>query len=381
MPRLLVRPTRARLLALATLPALLALAACDSDPTAAGDLPVRGVVVLHGFGAQGISSLDTALAARNFVAFDAGFDGGSFTIGRDTALTTSSRAGGDKLYITDLAARTMRTVQLPAASNPAGATFVPSTAGVSRFAVALRDSAAIAVVAVPQAGTPTVTMLYGAGQCPTEVFVVGSDIWSVDANANCRTDYAIVGPVRLIRMAANGARDTLALPAHARGSALSVVLFENLLYVATSGEMDFATGAVTTAPAITRLNLASRQVLGAVLLPAGYWGASLDVGLDDRFYINSYDVPAGYRNRVFAMDPRSGEWVGTRVAGQSYLRLVKPGDAPADCAAVAADAASQVYCAENGAASATTVWVFDRTGAPLRSGAAGQGAVDIALLR
>jgi hypothetical protein len=271
-------------------------------------------------------------------------------------------------------------VQLPAKSNPAGAAFLPSGAGVTRVAVALRDSSAIAVVAVPQGtAAPTVTMLYGAGVCPTDLFVVGSDIWSVDANANCRVDYAIQGAVRLIRLAASGQRDTIQLPPFARGTAVSVVRLGNLLHVATSGELNFATGTVTTAPAISRIDLATGQFAGAVPLPAGFWGASLELGRDDRLYVTSYEVPAGYKNRVFAMDLASGLFVGTKVSGQSYLRLIHGTDAPADCAAVAADAASQLYCLENGAGSAATVTVFNAAGAPVRSGAAGQGGVDVVL--
>ena len=46
---------------------------------------------------------------------------------------------------------------------------------------------------------------------------------------------------------------------------------------------------------------------------------------------------------------------------------------------MAVDAASQLYCVENGTGAAATVTVFNAAGAPVRSGAAGQGAVDITL--
>ena len=78
--------------------AALAAGACSDSPTTPGARVARGVVVLNGFGQQGVTLVPDTGNATGRINFGPDFDGGSLTVERDTAISTSSRGGGDQLY-------------------------------------------------------------------------------------------------------------------------------------------------------------------------------------------------------------------------------------------------------------------------------------------
>jgi hypothetical protein len=92
--------------------AILVLAACGDSPTGVGAAVPRGVVVLNGFGQQGVTLVADTGTSTARIDFGASFDGGGMTLERDTVLSTSSRGGGDQLYVADLRAGSLRRVQL-----------------------------------------------------------------------------------------------------------------------------------------------------------------------------------------------------------------------------------------------------------------------------
>jgi hypothetical protein len=191
----------------------------------------------------------------------------------------------------------------------------------------------------------------------------------------------VQGPARLIRLA-GAARDTLPLPATARGSAGAIVVVADTAWVATSGEADFSNypnTAFTVAGRLTKVNLATRTVIASRGLPAGTYGAGMKRGADGRFYLTAYTSTDFSTQDVFAIDAGSLEFAGTRIPGGQSLHLRKAQDARPVCAAATADAAGVVYCVEvdYGAAGASTVFVFGPAGAERRHFAAGQYAADI----
>jgi hypothetical protein len=366
---------------------LLAVAAACSDSTGpSGPRPPRGIVVLNASQAQGVTLLDTTGTQSSFLSFGyPQYDGGAITLEDDTVVTTTSKGGGDQLIITDLRAGTVLRVQLPTGSNPGGAIRDGRASGdPAGFLVALRDSSAVASVVVGANGSRSVTTHANAGLCPVDVANHNNVIWSLDANASCRSTYAVQGPARLVRILGT-ARDTVVLPTLARGSSGSITVVGDTAFVATSGEADFSNFPNTqfTVPGmIVKVNLATRTILGSRALPAGTYGAGLELGGDGRLYVTAYTATDFSTRDVFAIDPRTLAFTGTRRAGGESLDLRKAGTAtrPA-CTAAAVDAAGILYCVEVdfAAAGASTVYVFDRTGAELRRLNAGQYAADIAL--
>lgn len=369
------RAVRAALLALA-------LVGCTGeDPTEPGAELARGVTILNGFGRPGVTTLDTALVQASFVDLGSDFDAGAFTVKGDTVAAASSKGAGDKLYIVDLATTSTRTVQLPAGSNPSGVEFLRGT-GDARFAVALRDAGEVAVVSVPTGNAaPTITRIGGAGVCPNDAVLVGDDLWSVDANSRCSTDYAVLGPARLIRVASAQGRDTIDLGTQVRGSGTSATELGGYIFVASTGVANFATGQVTVPGAIAKVIPSTGEVVSVLQMPVGTWGAGMRVGLDGRLYVVAYENLTTFTLRVYAVDPGTMTFTGTRATGQQYLRLAKAAGGDAACASASADADGTVYCVENGVLAAARVYVFTPDGDEIRNGAAGQGAVDLTLLR
>ena len=365
------------------LPLLIA-AACSDSTGPSGPRPARGVVVLNSSQSQGLTLLDTAGASPAFVAFDyPDYDGGGMTLVDDTVLTTSSKGGGDLLFVADLRTGSVVRYQMPAGSNPGAAMRDPSVRGnTTAFLVALRDSNAVASVRVTRGVVqPVITLMRDAGLCPVDVAKRGSDTWSLDANADCRSTYDVQGPARLIRLA-GAARDTLALPATARGSAGAIVVVADTAWVATSGEADFSNFPNTefTVPGrLTKVNLATRTVIASRGLPAGTYGAGMKRGADGRFYLTAYTSTDFSKQDVFAIDAGSLEFTGTRIASGQSLDLRKATDGRPSCTAATADAAGTVYCVEvdYGSAGASTVYVFGADGVQRRQFLAGQYAADI----
>lgn len=359
--------------------AALALAACSDSPTApTGPTPPRGILVLNGFGQQGLTVVGDTGTTTARVAFDNTFDGGGMEVARDTVISTSSAFGGNKLYVANLVAGTATTVQLPANSDPAGATFTGGL-GSASVAVALRSTQALALVQLGAA--PTVTTIAGVGRCPADVGVQGGSFWILDSNRSCESSFASLGDSRLIRLAPNGAgaRDTILLPGVK--SATGIVVVGSTAFVSSGGVADFSARPVVrfVEPAkLVKVDLAARRVVRTVDVAPTSNGGGARLGADGRLYFATA-LTTDYNTRaVFAFDQELTP-VGTRVAGGNQLALrLADGSAP-KCVGAVGDALGRVYCAVNGAGSAATLYAFDATGALLRTVAAGQGAVDVAL--
>jgi len=363
--------------------ALAAHAACAGDaPTATAPQPPRGVVVLDGFIQPGLTLLaDTGSASiRIPLGPPTEFDAGGFTLERDTVLATSSRGAGNLLYVASLPGGLVRRVQLPPNSNPATARLAPGSGGQPTVAVALRDSGAVVVLALGAAGgAPTRLRTLVAGTCPTDMVRFDGAWWIVDSNSSCRTNYAVQGDVRLIRVPDAGtARDTLVL-AGLRGSGAGAQLVNDVLYVGAGGDADFSRFPYTlrTPGAVAKVDLRSRRVLALRPLPAGSYGGGMRWGADGALYVSLYQDLASFTNRVVKLRADDLSIVSGGVS--PWLSLRSAAGAEVACGSAVADALGRVHCLQNGTASATSLLVFSPAGVEVRRVAAGQGGVALAL--
>jgi hypothetical protein len=357
------------------------LSACGDDSVLnSAPQPPKGIVVLDGFVQPGLTLLADTGTATSRIPFGPGteFDGSSISLERDTVLAVSSRGAGDLLYIADLRTGSMRRLQMPPVSNPSRARLLRGTAGQTLIGVALRDSAAIALVSVSGTGAPSITRLANAGVCPTDLFQYGNATWVVDANADCRSNYAVRGDVRLIRIPSSGAaRDTLILPG-LRGSGAGVSIVGDVAYVSAGGDADFSgfPYRVIATGRIAKVDLRNRVVLSARAMPPASYGASTAIGADGFVYVSLYENLTTFTNRVMKL--RADDL--SDVSGVSpWLSLTDTNGQQVQCGSATADALGRVHCIINGAASATTLLVFDPSGREVRRAAAGQGGVDLAL--
>ena len=343
--------------------------------------PAQGLVVLDGFIQPGLTLVADSGSSSSRLTFGPSteFDGGGFTLERDTVLAVSSRAAGDLLYVADLNRGTVKRVQLPARSNPAKARLLTGSGGQSRIGVALRDSNAIAFVTQLNAATPTITRVSNAGTCPTDFFVYDNATWIVDANANCRSDYTVLGDVRLIRVPNSGtARDTLLLP-NVRGSSAEAIVLGDVAYVSAGGAADFASFPyrLIASGRIVKVDLRARRVLADRPMPAGTYGAGVKRGADGALYVSLYENLTTFANRVLRV--RADDLSLVTSGGALFFSLTTSAGADVPCGSTTADALGRVHCLVSGAGSATSVVIFDLGGKELRRLPAGQGGVDLAL--
>jgi hypothetical protein len=356
--------------------------ACGDDSilnTTSSD--AKGVVVLDGFIQPGYTLVpDTGAAtSRIAVATSAEFDAGGFMLERDTALAVSSRAAGDLLFVTSLSTGTTRRVQMPAASNPGRARLFKGSNGQTLIGVALRDSASIALVTIPQSGAVSSTRIANAGVCPADAFQYDNATWIVDANANCRSNYAVIGDVRIIRVPLSGAaRDTITLPGM-RGSGAGAIVSGDVAYIVSGGDANFSGFPYTLIASgkLTKVDLKNRRVLSQRDMPANSYGADAKLGADGFLYVAMYEDLATFRNRVVKLRADDLTIVGS--TSSNWLSLVDTAGADAGCGSTVADAAGRVRCIVSGAGSATSVIVFDAAGKETRRISAGQGGVDLAV--
>lgn len=362
--------------------AVVALAACGSDlPLAVTPQPPRGIVVLDGFIQPGFTFLgDTGTAGTKLpLAPSTEFDAGGFTIQNDTLLAVSSRGAGDLLYITDVRSNTFRRLQLPTRSNPSRARLFRGSNGQALIAAALRDSGAVALVAVSGSAAPTITRLSNAGLCPTDMFQYDNATWVVDANANCRTNYAVQGDVRLIRIPNTGTtRDTLVL-AGVRGSGASAVVSGDVAYVSAGGDASFAAFPYTllASGAVAKVDLRNRRVQLTKPMPTATYGAGTKLGLDGFLYVSLYENLSTFTSRVLKLRADDLSFVSNGTA--SWLDLKTAAGATVACGSAQADQLGRVHCIANGAGSATSLIVFSPGFVETRRVPAGQGGVDMAL--
>lgn len=360
----------------------LALGACGSDnPVASTPQPPRGIIVLDGFIQPGYTFLgDTGTASTKLALAPATeFDAGGFTITNDTLLAVSSRGAGDLLYITDVRSNTFRRIQLPVRSNPSRARLLRGSNGQSLIGAALRDSSAVALVSVAGAGTPTITRITNAGLCPTDLFQYDNATWVVDANANCRTNYAVQGDVRLIRIPNTGTtRDTLVLTG-VRGSGASAILNGDVAYVSGGGDASFAAFPYTllASGAVAKVDLKNRRVQTTRPMPTGTYGASVKLGLDGFLYVSLFENLATFTNRILKLRADDLSFVSN--GATTWLDLKNASGAAVTCGSGQADQLGRLHCIANGAGSATSLIVFTPLFVETRRVAAGQGGVDMAI--
>ncbi len=367
-------------LALSTL-ALLAVAACGDDSlTNTAPAAPRGVVVLDGFIQPGLTFVGDTGTATSYLALGTSteFDAGGFTIERDTVLAVSSRGAGDLLYITDVGTRIVRRVQMPAKSNPGRARLLRGTNGATLVGVALRDSNAIALVSMTGSAAPVITRIANVASCPTDVFQYDNATWVLDANANCKTNYAVQGDARLIRIPTSGARDTILLPG-ARASSVSAIVSNDVAYVSAGGDALFASFPYTlvTSGSITKVDLKTRRVLTQRGMPTGTYGASTKLGLDGFLYVSLYENLATFKNQVLKV--RTDDLAFINSGTSPFLSLKSATGTDVTCGSAQADALGRLHCIVNGAGSATSLLVFNTSGVEIRRVPSGQGGVDLAL--
>jgi len=385
IPQVRVRTPVLRRIAAYTSAALLAaLAACGDDGISnATPQPPRGIIVLDGFIQPGLTFLgDTGSASSKLtLAPTTEFDAGGFTLLRDTALAVSSRGAGDLLYVTDVRTSSTRRIQLPARSNPSRARLLSGTGGQTLIGAALRDSSSVAFVSFAGAGTVTSTRITNAGTCPTDLFQFDNATWIVDANANCKVNYAVQGDVRLIRVPNTGsARDTILLPG-LRGSGASALIDGDVAYISAGGDANFAAFPFTliSSGRIAKVDLRGKRVLLTKQMPANTFGAGVKLGLDGFLYVSLSQDLATFTNRIIKVRPADLSFVTSASASADWLVLTSATGAPVTCGSGQADALGRLHCIQNGTGSVTSLLVFSPAGTEVRRVAANQGGVDMAI--
>ena len=379
-----VRPMLPRTMRLltASIASTLALAACGgSDPVSPTPQPPRGIIVLDGFIQPGFTFLgDTGTASTKLpLAPSTEFDAGGFTVQNDTLLAVSSRGAGDLLYITDVRTNTFRRLQLPARSNPSRARLFRGSNGQSLIAAALRDSSAIALVAVAGSAAPTITRVPNAGLCPTDMFQYDNATWVVDANANCRTNYAVQGDVRLIRIPNSGTtRDTIVLTG-VRGSGASATVSGDVAYVSAGGDASFASFPFTliASGAVAKIDLRARRVQLTRPMPTGTYGAGTKLGLDGFLYVTVSENLSTFTSRILKVRADDLSFVSN--GSTTWLDLKNASGASVACGSGQADQLGRLHCIANGTGSVTSLIVFSPGFVETRRVPAGQGGVDMAL--
>ncbi|MBI2796477.1 MAG: hypothetical protein HYX65_07240 [Gemmatimonadetes bacterium] len=367
---------------LASLSLALAVAGCgDATLPTNAFRPTKGTVVLNGFGAQGVTMIPDTGTATSAIAFGASFDGGSLRVERDTVLTTSSKGGGDLLYVSALALGTVKTIQMPAGSNP-GTAAMANGLPQGAIVVALRDSQAIAFVSNVGGASPTVSLVRGIGTCPSDLFVYDGDVWVLDANQACRTTYAVQGPSRLLRVSLSGLSittiDTIALGATVKG-ATNMARAGEYAYIGGGGDINYGTvpPTIVQGGSLARVALTSNttELVGAT--PPGTFGTRVSVAADGSLYAFVYADPSTFQGRALRVNPGSLAFVGPFAGATSFLDLKAPDSTAANCVDVIGDIRGRIYCPVVGAGAASRVYVYNAGLGFIRNLPAGQGAVAI----
>lgn len=376
------RRVRRLMVTVATGGMALTMAACGSDnPTATTPQPPRGILVLDGFIQPGLTFLGDTGTATTKLNFGppTEFDAGGFTLERDTVLAVSSRGAGDLLWLADVRTSTVRRVQLPVRSNPARARLFRGSNGQPLIAAALRDSNAVALVSGVGTATPTITRVSNVGTCPTDMFQYDNATWVVDANANCKVNYAIQGDVRLIRIPNTGTtRDTLMLPGM-RGSGASAIVVGDVAYISAGGDANFSSFPYTllASGSLTKVDLRNRRVQLSKVMPTGSYGASVKMGLDGLLYVSLYENLSAFASKIIKV--RSDDLSYVSNGPNPWLTLTNSAGAAVACGSGQADALGRLHCIANGTGSVTSLIVFNTTFVESRRVNANQGGVDLAI--
>ncbi len=358
--------------------ALLVTGACkDTSLNPLPFTPNKGTVVLNGFGQTGVTLVpDTGTVSGGFISLPASFDGAFERIARDTVLTTASKFGGDILYVIDVNAGTKKAIQLPAASNPGSASLILGRPEAN-IAVALRDSQAVAFITNLGNATPTVTLRRNIGQCPVDVAQFDTELYVLDANQNCRTDFSTVGPSRLLRLRfASNVIDTIPLGATVIGAS-NMSTQGSSLYIAGFGQVNFVTGVVSQSGTIAKYDMDSKLLSGVGSMPAGSFGTVLTPGRDGLVYASVYANATTFPGRVVRVDTTALVSVGPFLPSGNFALLTAPDSTPANCVAVGVDTRGRIYCPVVGAASASKLYVYNANLLLIRNISVGQGAVAV----
>lgn len=358
------------------------LSACGDDGFAdSPSLTPRSSVVLDGFIQPGLTLVPDSGASTQRIVLGAPneFDAGAFEIRNDTAVAASSRGAGDLLYIASLAGGNVRRVQMPARSNPARARLLRGTAGQALVGVPLRDLGALALVRVGASGSFTTAFIGDLGTCPADVFQYDGELWVVDANATCASDYRSSGPMRLIRIPTGGGAPQVITLDGLRGSGASVVVQGDVAYISAGGEADFSSFPyrLVAGGAITRVDLRTRTVLGTRTMPAGSYGASSRLGLDGQLHVSLYEDLTNFRSRTISYRLPELTPTGTRMPSRDWLALRDAAGEQVSCGSSIADGTGRLHCIQNRTGSATFLMIFAPDGSLVREVAAGQGGVDL----
>ncbi len=360
-------------------------AACGDDgaidPSA---LAPRGIAVLDGYIQPGLTLLPDSGPGSQRIAFGAPdeFDGGSFELRSDTAVAASSRGAGDLLYVASLTSGTVRRVQMPARSNPARARLLRGSGGQALVGVPLRDSGAVVLASISSTGQATLDRITDVGACPVDVVQHEGDVWVLDANARCATDYSAIGPVRLIRIPSGGGTRQVLTIDGVYGSGSSLVVQGGVAYVIGGGDADFSDFPyqLVYGSAIGRVDLGTRAVLGTKPLPAGAYAAGGRLGVDGRLQVTAYENLTTFEYRTVSYRLPDLVPMGTRIPGSDWLLLHDAEGAQVNCGAAIVDARERLHCIETRfPGSATFLMVFGPDGSLLREAPAGQGGVDLRL--
>jgi hypothetical protein len=165
-----------------------------------------------------------------------------------------------------------------------------------------------------------------------------------------------------------------------RGSGARAIVANDVAYISADGNANFGSFPYTLLAegAIAKVDLRGRRVLLQKSMPTGSYGASTKLGLDGFLYVSLYQDLASFTDRVLQLRTDDLTSVNRGTTGE-WRVLTTAGNADARCGAATADALGRVHCLVLGAASATSLVVFDVTGREIRRVAAGQGGVDLAL--
>jgi len=366
------------------------LAACATSAilTACGDdglvdsqaLTPRSSVVLDAFVQPGLTLVPDSGGSTQRIALGAPteFDAGSFEMRNDTAVAASSRGAGDLLYIASLATGTVRRVQLPARSNPARARLLRATDGQALVGVPLRDNGTLALVRIG-GNSFNIASIGDLGACPSDVFQYSGDVWVVDANASCATDYRSLGAMRLIRIpGGGGARQVIPLNG-LRGSDVGVVVVGDVAYITAGGDADFSgfPFRLLAGGAIARVDVRTGTVLGTRTMPAGSYGASARLGLDGQLHVSLFEDLTNFRGRTISYRLPELTPTGTRMPSSDWLALRDAAGGQVSCGSSIADGVGRLHCIQNRTGSATFLMIFAPDGSLVREVAAGQGGVDL----
>jgi hypothetical protein len=211
------------------------------------------------------------------------------------------------------------------------------------------------------------------------LFQFDNATWIVDANANCRVNYALQGDVRLIRVPATGTtRDTIVLTG-LRGSGATAIVDGDVAYISAGGDANFSSFpyALVASGRLAKVDLRGKRVLLTKTMPANSYGADAKLGLDGFLYVSLYQDLTTFTSRIVKL--RTGDLSFVSSATADWITLLGATGTPVTCGSAQADALGRVHCIQNGTGSVTSLLVFSPSGTEVRRVAANQGGVDLAI--